>query len=240
MHSPVIYDPDAPCPQWEQFLDEIYSGNGEIVGFVQRYAGYSLTGTVAEEMLTMHYGSGSNGKSVLLKVLCAVFGDICSHITIHRTRGLGAAARLRRDRRPRGKRLVVVSEANERAKLNEARVKSLTSRDRVRARFLYCESFEFQPTQHYWLAFNDRPEVSDDSHGFWRRVALVPYEQAFAMPNANGKLPEGARAADLGLEKRLIDEELPGILAWAVRGCLAWQVRGMRPFPQRSRPQRGL
>jgi hypothetical protein len=132
-----------------------------------------------------------------------------------------------------GKRLVVVSEANEGAQLNAARIKSLASRDTQRARFLYHDSFEFTPTQHFWLAFNDAPKVSDDSDGFWRRVALVPYEQTFVRPGVESGEPEpGALHADPTLDEHLIEHELPGILAWAVRGCLQWQDHTMKPFPE--------
>ena len=117
-------------------------------------------------------------------------------------------------RRLAGRRLVTASEVSENARFNEARIKGLTGGDKQTARFLHHEFFEFEPTLKLWLAVNHLPVVLDDSHGFWRRVRRVPFRRRFA-EDADPGLVETLRA------------ELPGILAWAVRGALAWREQGL-------------
>lgn len=103
----------------------------------------------------------------------------------------------------------------ESVRLNEARVKALSGSDTISARFLYKEYFEFTPSAKVWLAFNYTPMVADDSAGFWRRIRLIPFPAQFKDGTVDKLLPS-----------KLL-EELPGILAWAVRGCLAWQREGL-------------
>jgi putative DNA primase/helicase len=110
------------------------------------------------------------------------------------------------------RRLVTASETNAAAQLNEARVKALTGCDPITARFLHAEFFTFEPVSKFWLSVNHRPDVRDDSHGFWRRIRLIPFTQRFPL---NAMLTDALRA------------EAPGILAWAVRGCVAWQEQGL-------------
>ena len=94
-------------------------------------------------------------------------------------------------------------------------MKVLTGSDSITARFLYKEHFTFTPTAKFWLAFNHKPRVSDDSHGFWRRVRLIPFLHKFEAGAQDKELMGKLRA------------EAPGILAWAVQGCLKWQQEGL-------------
>ncbi len=115
-----------------------------------------------------------------------------------------------------GRRFVTAIETDESARLNESRIKALTGSDLITARPLYREYFTFKPLAKFWLAFNHRPIVTDDSHGFWRRVHLIPFLCRFD-PQIEPTLEETLRA------------EAPGILAWAVRGCLEWQKHRLNP-----------
>jgi putative DNA primase/helicase len=207
------FNPSATCPRFEQFVLEISNGDPELARFHQRFAGYALTGDVSEQVLMMQFGGGANGKSTLIRALLHVwadYGDVVAFQTIERTcqrstipNDLAALA---------GRRLVVASETREGARLDEGRLKSLTGGDPIRARYLNAEWFTFRPTLKLALCVNHRPVVTDDSHGFWRRVRLVPFERTFS-PNP-------------ALESQLQDEAA-GILAWAVRGCLDWQQHGL-------------
>jgi putative DNA primase/helicase len=114
----------------------------------------------------------------------------------------------------RGRRFVTASETNDGTRLNESRVKALTGCDPVTARFLHGEWFTFEPVGKFWLSVNHKPVVRDDSHGFWRRIRLVPFTQRFDVN------------PDLERELAL---EWPGILRWCVEGCLAWQREGLKP-----------
>jgi P4 family phage/plasmid primase-like protien len=114
------------------------------------------------------------------------------------------------------KRLVTSAETNDGTRFNEARIKALTGCDPITARFLHHEFFTFQPVAKFWLSVNHKPRVADDSYGFWRRVRLIPFLRQFRDD------------ADPNLERKL-REELPGILAFFVRGCLHWQRWGLKP-----------
>jgi len=215
-HSVVRFDPDARCPRFLRFLDEVF-GDSEIVDYIQRAIGYSLTGDTREQCLFLCYGTGSNGKSILLGVLRALTGSYgynapFSLFELHNRPSIPSdvAALV-------GRRLVTAAETNEGTRLNEARVKALTGGDTMTARFMYADLFEFVPMAKFWLAVNYKPGVSDQSHGFWRRVRIIPFLRQF----------EGA-SDDKTLEGKLL-AELPGILAWAVRGALAWLQRGLDP-----------
>lgn len=221
MRAGVAFDPEAKCPRFERFLWEIYAGQEELVDFVWRYAGYSMTGITDEQFLTMHHGLGANGKSTLLTVLTKVLGEY-GHVMPFSALEDWASTRVPTEVAALlGKRLVIASEVNEGVKLNEGRIKSLTGCDPISARHLFEKGFTFRPVAKFWLGVNHRPKVSDDSHGFWRRVALMPYLSKF----------EEGKNAQSNLEAEL-DAELPGILAWMVRGCLQWQNRRLKPFPE--------
>ena len=217
MQVPVQYDVKAECPRWQQFLHQVFQRDGELIGFVQRALGYSLTGSVREQVLFLCYGTGSNGKSVFLDMLRNVLGDYAMNIPFtvlelqqrpSLTNDLASMA---------GRRLVTSSETNESTRLNEARIKALTGGDPITARFLYSESFTYEPVAKFWLAVNHLPRVRDDSYGFWRRVRVLPFNEQFTGDDA-----------DKGLPFKLL-EELPGILNWGVQGALNWRLVGLAP-----------
>lgn len=207
--APVDYNPDAKCPRFERFLAEVLA-DPDLVEFVQRFAGYSLTGSTREQILAFLYGSGANGKTTLLETLRALLGDY----------GQQAPAETfleRRDTIPndvarlRGARFVAATETGEGRRLNETLVKRLTGGDSIAARFMRGEWFEFVPTFKAWVATNHKPIVRGTDEAIWRRIRLVPFTIT---------IPPCERDPELGAKLR---RELPGILAWAVRGCLAWQ-----------------
>jgi putative DNA primase/helicase len=212
LRVPFQYDPRGDCPRWEQFLHQVFQCNNELISFVQRAVGYSLTGSVREQVLFLCYGTGANGKSVFLSTLRHLAGDYAMNIPFT-VLELQQRPSLTNDLASMvGKRLVTLSETNESTRLNEARIKGLTGGDPITARFLYSESFTFHPAAKFWLAVNHLSHVRDDSHGFWRRVRVLPFQQRFS-----------GNSADPDLAQKLC-AELPGILAWAIQGALNWQV----------------
>ena len=217
MKVPVDYDPKAECPRWEKFLHEVFQCDLELIGCVQRAAGYSLTGSVKEQVLFLAHGTGSIGKSLFLTILRHIAGDYALNIPF---------TVLEQQQRPSltndvagmaGRRLLTSSETNESTRLNEARIKALTGGAAITARFLYVESFTFDPMAKFWLAVNLLSQVRDDFYGFWRRFRVLPFKQRFS-----------ARDADQDLTQKL-HSELSGILAWAVQGALAWETVGLQP-----------
>lgn len=211
----VPYKPNAKCPRWRQFLAEVLGGDVELGRFLQRLIGYSLTGDTREHVLAVLHGAGCNGKTTLVEIVKRLLGDLAT------SAAFDTFARAPADRGPRndlarlhGTRMVVASESGEGRRLDETTVKQLTGGDTVAARFLYGEHFEFVPGFKLWLVTNHRPRVDGGDDAIWRRLRLVPFEQTF-----EGREDRGLRGA--------LEEELPGILTWAVKGCLTWQRDGL-------------
>lgn len=218
--SPVAFDPAAECPRWLAFLDRIMGGDQELVAFLQRAAGYALTGKTGEHCLFILYGTGRNGKGTFRDTLRAALGGYAheadfSTFVANKNESPGA---------PRedlvalmGARFVAASEMNAGRRLDEALIKRLTGEDPIRARRLNENGFTFIPVAKYFLAVNDKPVVRGMDEGIWSRLRLVPFTV---------QIPESER--DPELREKLL-EELPGILSWAVRGCLEWQRIGLAP-----------
>jgi putative DNA primase/helicase len=210
----VPYQPDAVCPRWDRFLEEVFDGDEPLIVFLQRLAGYSLTGDTREQIVAVLHGSGNNGKDTLIKPLVRVVGEQAETSpmdTFTRVRDRSVRNDLARLHRAR---LVIASESAEGRRLDEPTIKLVSGGGRVAARFLYGEFFEFTPQFKVWLITNHRPRVEGDDDAIWRRLRLIPFNVSF-----------------LGREDKELDakleQELPGILAWAVRGCLEWQAQGL-------------
>ena len=217
----VSYDPLATAPRWEQFLNEVFGGDSDIIQYVQRAVGYSLTGDTQEQCFFLLCGSGANGKTTFLETIVNLLGTHAS------TAAFSAFLVQHNQGSPRndlaalcGARFVKAAEAEHKARLDEAIMKQLTGEDTISVRFLFREVFEYRPQFKIWLATNHKPAIWETSDAIWRRIKLIEFNHQFA----------GLRA-DVALRKKL-QMELPGILAWAVRGCLAWQKCGLRE-PQR-------
>jgi putative DNA primase/helicase len=228
-HCPVEYHPTAACPTWKKFLNGVFQGDVELIDFFQRALGYSLTGATTEHILVICWGAGSNGKSTLLMVVVDVLG---------RDYAMVAPATLlmvpKGERHPTeqadlfGKRLVVASEGDEGSRLNEALVKQLTGGDRIRARFMKADFFEFDATHKLFLQTNHRPVIRGQDEGTWRRVRLAPFLARFWKgdeANAPADIPPEQQADPQLAEK--LRAEAPGILAWLVEGCLLWHREGL-------------
>ena len=213
--APVTHDPAADCPTFRAFLERILP-DPELRAYLQRALGYGMTGEVSEQCLFFFYGSGANGKSTLLNVLADVLGDYYmqaspdlltvkdkGHIPVD-------VAELK------GTRVAATIEGEEGRAMAEALVKQITGGDRIKARRLYRDPFEFSPTHKIILAANHRPTIRGMDHGIWRRIKLVPFTVT---------IPDGERDIHLGDKLRT---EAPGILNWLLDGCREWQQTGLR------------
>lgn len=219
LHSDLKYDPDAQCPRWIQFLNEVFCDDDELVDYIWKLAGYSITGVTKEQVYAICYGKGANGKGRFFTALRYVLGSYSYNAPfstfelVNRASIPNDLAALER------RRFVTSSETNENTRLNEARLKSLSGEDAITARYLHQEFFTFIPVCKIWLAVNHKPRVQDDSYGFWRRVRLIPFEREFKGEDDDKDLGEKLQA------------EAQGILNWLIAGCLEWQQRGLEPTP---------
>jgi putative DNA primase/helicase len=223
----VSYDPSATAPRWIQFLDEIFVGEKEVIDYVQRAVGYSLTGITKEHCFFLLCGGGANGKTTFLETIVKLLG---THATtagfdtflVHEQSGIrnDVAALC-------GARFVKAAEAAHKAKLDEAVMKQLTGEDTISARFLYHEAFEYRPQFKIWLATNYKPKIWETSEAIWRRIKLIEFNRHFMGPQADASL------------RAKLEAELPGILTWALRGCLAWRKFGLKEPQRISRATQG-
>ena len=211
---PVDYNPQAPCPLWMGFLKRVTNGNDQLCGYLQRMAGYALTGLTREQLFFILFGGGGNGKSTFLETLADMLGDYAlttptETLLVRRSDGVpNDVARLK------GARLVIATEAEEGRRLDSERIKKMTGSDTISARFMRAEWFDFRPEFKLVLACNHKPEVTDTTDSIWRRIRLIPF---------GVKIPEEERDKDF-LNK--LRREWPGILAWAVQGYTDWQREG--------------
>ena len=216
--SPVDLDPKATCPRWIAFLKRIFCGAPAIIGYLQAVVGYSLTGSTNEQMALILYGLGENGKTTLIETLLALFGpgEYAAKASFETfldsdkggpRDGLAALA---------GCRLVVASESAAGRNFNEPLIKEATGGETITARFLYKTAFSFEAQFQLWLATNNRPVVREQTHAFWRRLRLIPFVETIT---AEEKIP------DLG--EKLKEEELSGILNWALAGCRLYLEEGL-------------
>ena len=212
--APVEFDAGADCPRWLQFLEEIFTDNPELVAYMQRVAGYILTGITTEQVFFVLHGVGANGKTTFIETLRHVLGhDFCWSMPFPSVSWSDSISEYQRAELV-GRRLVVTSELSKQKELNAELVKSLTGSDRINARRVRERPFTFTPTAKFVLAVNDPPVIEDTSVGMWRRVKLIPFLQSFDTPDMS--LGDALRA------------EAPGILTWAVEGCLEWQRGGLQ------------
>jgi putative DNA primase/helicase len=214
------YDPDASSAVWEQFLADVFQDDAEMIGFMQRTIGYTLTGSTHAHAFYIAWGSGRNGKSTLFGAVGKVLGDYAAttpaQTILHRDRAGGIPNDIAA---LAGSRMVTVSETDSGMALNVGLVKQLTGGDPVTARFLYKEAFTFQPQMKFWLMTNNKPDIPESTRAIWARIKLIPFENDFT-----------------GREDTQMDTKLSeagdAILAWAVDGCLRGQREGLREPPK--------
>lgn len=217
----VSCNPKATPSRWLQFLNEVFVGDQDLSGYIQRAVGYSLTGDTKEQCFFILFGGGANGKSTFVETLCKLLGthaETAEFSTFLVRKNHGAP---RNDvARLHAARFVKAAEGQQKISLDEALIKELTGEDTIAARFLFREHFSFKPRFKIWLVTNHKPDIRGTDRAIWRRVRLIPFKQQF-----DGK----RRDPELRMK---LEAELPGILAWAVEGCMAWQELGLGEAPR--------
>ncbi|HUX30537.1 MAG TPA: phage/plasmid primase, P4 family [Thiobacillus sp.] len=213
----VAFDAGARCPQFHTFL-VVIQPDPDMRAFLQRWAGYCLTGGVTEQKFVFLYGSGANGKSVFVELLAWLLGDYARKIATemlmqHQRNPQGASPDIVA---LKGRRFVYANETEEGRRLAEARIKDMTGGDTLTGRVPYSKAdITFHPTHKLAVVGNHKPEITDNSFGMWRRVCLVPFDVTVAEADRDPHLLDKLKA------------EGPGILNWALEGLRQWQSRGL-------------
>jgi P4 family phage/plasmid primase-like protien len=209
--------PGGDCPAWLAFLDQVTGGDLELQAYLRRVVGYALTGVTSEHALFFLYGTGANGKSVFANTLTALLGDYATVAPMDMFMATSG------DRHPtdmaglRGARIVTSIETEQGSRWAESKLKALTGGDRITARFMRQDFFEFTPQFKLLVAGNHKPSIRNVDEAMRRRLHMVPFTITIPPAQRDKRLPE-----------RLLAER-DGILAWALQGCLEWQRGGLRP-----------
>ncbi len=216
--APVEYIPTAQSNLWDQFLNRIFDNNKNLITYLQRCIGYTLTGNTSEQTLFFCYGSGMNGKSTFLNVFMDVMAPYAAQADIEiflssfkpsksgHSEDIASLA---------GKRFVAASEIEEGRRLAVPKLKHLTGGERIRASHKHEREFEYEVTYKIWLNSNHKPDITDTTYSIWRRVKLIPFNVVIPVAEQDKRLREKMK------------NEYPAILAWAVQGCLDWQQSGL-------------
>ncbi|WP_374298139.1 phage/plasmid primase, P4 family, partial [Sphingomonas sp.] len=209
--------PRGECARWRAFLGDVTGGDADLQAYLQRMAGYCLTGATSAHALFFLYGTGANGKSVFVNVLATILGDYATNAP------MDTFMEARGDRHPtdlaglRGARFVASVETEQGRRWNESKVKAITGGDKVSARFMRQDFFEYTPQFKLVIAGNHKPAIRNVDEAMKRRMHLIPFTVT---------IPPDRR--DPALTEKLLAER-DGILAWALAGCLQWQRAGLQP-----------
>jgi putative DNA primase/helicase len=205
----------TPHPLWSAFLDKVTDGNAELIGFLQRFMGYAMTGFVHEHVLVFLFGTGANGKSVFVTTVSRIFGDYAIVAPME----MFLASKF--DRHPteiaklRGARLVTAQETEKGRRWDEAKIKNLTGGDKLTGRYMRGNFFDFKPTHKLLICSNHKPSLRSADEAMRRRILLVPFTVQIPPAERDGELVHKLEA------------EYPAILRWMVDGCLEWQRSGL-------------
>ena len=205
------------CPRWRSFLHEVTAGDTDLQSYLARLAGYCLTGSTSEQMFAFFHGNGANGKSVFINTIAAVMSDYVATAANETFMASRSERHLTELAGLRAARLVVVPETEHGRSWAEARIKSVTGGEKIRANFMRQDHFEFVPQFKLIVAGNHRPSLTGVGEAMRRRLHLVPFDVT---------IPPDQRDPNLGA--RLL-EERDGILGWMLDGCAEWQRIGLSP-----------
>ncbi|ARM68486.1 DNA primase/helicase [Staphylococcus phage IME1365_01] len=200
---------------WLDFLNDIFAGDKAVIRYIQKALGYSLTGSTREQVMFILFGKGRNGKSIFVETIAEILGDYSNNmqaksLMVKKNDNVNTdIARLSKAR------FVTSSEPNEGFRFDEGLIKQITGGDKVTARFLYAEEFEYTPKFKIWVSTNHKPIIRGTDDGIWRRLVLIPFDV---------QIPE--EKIDKDLKYKLL-REAPAILNWMAEGAYMWMREGL-------------
>lgn len=213
--APVKYDAEATCPLWDKFLDRVLGGNEELIEYLRRAVGYTLTGDTSEHVLFFLYGTGANGKTTFLHTLQTILGDYSCQADPDLLLSTSSSQHPTNIARLEKVRLTVCMEVGEGRAMKTSLMKQLTGGDVRTARRMRQDFREYEPTDKIWMGANNKPRVRGQELAIWRRIKLIPFTVT---------IPEEEQ--DKHLVRKLVAEG-PGILNWALQGCQGWIENGL-------------
>lgn len=212
-HCNVEYVKDKPCPTWERVIDDIFAGDKELIWYVQRLLGYCISGTTELEIFPVAYGDGSNGKSTVVQTVAHLLGDYAVAIP-------SEIFNAKMDKHPtylarlKGARLAAVAELESDVQLSESVVKKITSQDKIEARRMREDPWEFAPSHTTLLCTNHKPKIKGSDAGIWRRIKLIPFTVCL-QGREDHSIPTKLKT------------ELSGILNWLLEGYRGYKAEGL-------------
>ena len=216
--SPTVYDPQARCPLFDAFMDAVTLKRPPLTQFIQRAAGYSITGETREQCIFILHGPGGNGKSTLALTLGGVWGEnytqqikaeVLCQTKNDSSRDYHIAELI-------GVRIAMACETELRRRLASALIKQWTGGEPLVGRRPYEMPIRFTPIAKLWFSTNHLPKIDDTTISIWRRIHVIPFNAKFEQDR------------EKGYEEKLLPEA-SGILNWILKGSAAWQNRELAP-----------
>lgn len=224
--SNVEYTDKADCPLWVEFLNTIFNHDQELINYIQRAVGYSMSGSTEEQVMFVLHGNGRNGKSVFLDIITDIMGSYATNIQPQAIMVKQTSSNANPDiAKLAGSRFVTTVEPNEGERFDEGLIKQMTGGDKVTARFLYQDEFEFTPQFKIWMATNHKPFIRGTDDGIWRRMSIIPFAVQIPVDQVDKRLTHKLR------------REINAIMHWCVEGYLMWRESGLQE-PQVVKEQR--
>jgi len=222
----IEYLPEKDCLKWKEFLNMIFNSNAELINYVQKLAGLSASGIADAQVVIFLYGDGANGKTTFINTLHKILGDygLSTNIEafLRKSHVGGVTPYLEKLFR---KRFVTASEIPEGRRIDERLIKDLSGQDLITVNPKYEKTYSFSTTHKLWIFGNNKPVVRDNTHGFWRRLKVIPFEVKIS--------EEEQRDMSVVINEFL--EEAPGILNWLVEGFHKYQREGLKePQPVKN------
>ena len=212
----AIKPESGDCPLWISTINRATNNDPEMLDYLQRMAGYILTGETKEECFFFVYGPGASGKSTFCRTLTEILNEYSQAASMDAFMARQNQEHATEIARMAGARLVVATETDEGARWNESRIKALTGRDKISARFMRGDLFDFQPTAKILIAGNHKPQLRSVGEEMKRRIHLIDFPTS---------IPEAERDRDLNEKLRL---EYPQILNWMIEGAIKWNQQGLK------------
>lgn len=223
---------------WEKFILEIYQDDEELAAFVRRLLGYCCTGLRTEHFIACFVGRGRNGKGTLFEIMFDVLGDLAWSIDpemlLEQKNPRNSASHSADLVSLRGRRLAIGAETDKNKQISGAAVKRLTGGDIIKARApMDRDETNFRPTHKLILHTNDLPSGLAKDFALYQRLLKIDHPLSYVTDplteaRKNPHLGDIYRTKDPYLPDRL-RKDMPGILAWLVKGCLEWAASGLNP-----------